>query len=217
MTLYRDDSVLPIHDYTGCRAVGIVNGRPVWPIKGGSGEGDGGEGGDDGQGGVATYTPPASQADLDRIIQDRLSRERKQYGMTADEAKAFKDRAEALEHDLSSETDKAVEAARDEARAEALAEANPRAARAEFKAEAKGILTPEQLEALIEDIDLTRYIGDDGEPDTAKIAAKIAKFAPVKGAGAQPPRPLGQGHQHSAQPSARDLGRAEAEKRFGKK
>lgn len=38
---------LPLHPYTGLRAVGIVGGRPVWPILGGDGNGDGsgGEGG----------------------------------------------------------------------------------------------------------------------------------------------------------------------------
>lgn len=39
---------LPRHARTGLLAVGIVNGRPVWPILGGSGEGDGGTGGSGG-------------------------------------------------------------------------------------------------------------------------------------------------------------------------
>lgn len=33
-------TILPRHAVTGVRAVGIVNGRPVYPIKGGSGEND---------------------------------------------------------------------------------------------------------------------------------------------------------------------------------
>ena len=41
---------LPRHARTGLLAVGIVNGRPVWPILGGSGEGDGGAGGSGGSG-----------------------------------------------------------------------------------------------------------------------------------------------------------------------
>ncbi|MFE4197257.1 hypothetical protein ACFRJ9_15440 [Paenarthrobacter sp. NPDC056912] len=36
--------------------------------------------GAEGAGGESNYTPPASQADLDRIIQDRLSRHDKKYG-----------------------------------------------------------------------------------------------------------------------------------------
>lgn len=39
---------LPIHPFTGLRAVGIVAGRPVWPILGGAEGGDGG--GDSSQG-----------------------------------------------------------------------------------------------------------------------------------------------------------------------
>lgn len=51
------DTVLPVHPYTGLRAVGIVAGRPVWPILGGAPDDDGDDGSgdesgdDDGQGG----------------------------------------------------------------------------------------------------------------------------------------------------------------------
>lgn len=48
------NEILPVHPFTGLQAIGIVGGRPVWPIKGGSddhgasegGEGANGEGGD---------------------------------------------------------------------------------------------------------------------------------------------------------------------------
>lgn len=43
----------------------------------GGGETD--SGGDGDNGGESTYTPPATQADLDRIIDGRLARERKKY------------------------------------------------------------------------------------------------------------------------------------------
>lgn len=49
-----DTNTLPIHHLTGLRALGIVGGRPVWPILGGSGEGEGAQGGD------SQGTPPAA-------------------------------------------------------------------------------------------------------------------------------------------------------------
>jgi hypothetical protein len=55
-----DISTLPIHPLTGLRAVGIVGGRPVWPIRGGSGEGEGGQAGDPQGAPPAAVTPPAA-------------------------------------------------------------------------------------------------------------------------------------------------------------
>lgn len=47
------DFSLPIHPITGLRAIGVVGGKPVWPILGGSGEGgDGGTGGEGGENGT---------------------------------------------------------------------------------------------------------------------------------------------------------------------
>lgn len=140
---------------------------------------DGGDHGDGGAGGGSSWAPPASQADLDRIIEQRLARERAKYA-DYDYIKEKADRHDALENELASDLEKATQRAADQAWTQAITQAVPRLVRAEFRAEAKGVLDPGQLEALLEDLDLTRYADDDGEPDTAKIAAKIAKFAPPK-------------------------------------
>lgn len=95
---------LPIHPRTGLTALGILpSGKVVWPTMGGDGTGDGG----DGQGGNAGAGQPAGgdggqgggdggqnnggagertfgQADVDRIVQQRLAREREQYADYAD-------------------------------------------------------------------------------------------------------------------------------------
>lgn len=220
--LYSSD--LPTHPRTGRQAVGIVNGKPVWPILGGSGEGDdggdggagdGGQGGNGGQGdGAPSYTPPASQADLDRIVQDRLARLSKSYGMTPEEAKTFKTRVGVLENDLSSESDKIAKKAADDARAEERTKGTTRAVRAEFRAAAKGTLTDAQRDALLEDLDLSRYADEDGEPDVDKIEKKIKAFAPAQGKTPAPPRPLGQGNRPPVETSARERGKAEAQRRF---
>ena len=217
---------LPIHPRTGLRAVGVVNGRPVWPILGGSGEGgevgtgDGGAG----QGGSgAAYTPPASQADLDRIVESRLARERNKLSSQYadyDEIKAKAEKHDALEAELGSTADKAAKAARDEERAKILGESIPRVVRAEFKAAAKGVLSADQLTALLEDLDLTKYVTDKGDADEGKIEKKVTAFAPAGGGGngkTSPPRALGQGNHQQATPKPGDAGRAAAEKRFGKK
>ncbi|MEU0492570.1 DUF4355 domain-containing protein [Nocardiopsis sp. NPDC006139] len=77
---------LPTHPTTGLRAIGVLpSGRPVWPVLGGSGEGEGGAGeggqggGDGGQNGAGAGDRTFNQADVDRIVQQRLAREREQY------------------------------------------------------------------------------------------------------------------------------------------
>jgi hypothetical protein len=205
----HESTTLPTHPRTGLRAVGIVKGRPVWPILGGSEPPE-----PPAPPAPPQYTPPASQADLDRIVEQRLARERQKYA----DYDTIKQRAEAydaLELDLSSETEKAVKAAQDEARKAALAEANPRAVRAEFKAEAKGVLTKEQLDALLDDLDLSKYLTAGGDVDEEKIAKKIQAFAPT--GNGKPPRPLGQGTRPPSESKPGDAGRAMAEKRFGSK
>lgn len=177
---------------------------------GADGEGDGGQQNSSGGSG---YTPPASQADLDRIIQERISRERAKFA-DYDQVKAEAEQLRAL---AQTEQDKAAAKAREEALAEANGKAVPRVVRAEFKAAAKGVLDKEQLDALLEDVDLTKYAGSDGEPDEEKIARKIAAFAPKKDDQQQQrPRDLGQGQRPGVNQTARELGAAEAARRFKK-
>lgn len=58
----HDGTALPVHPRTGLTAVGIVSGKPVWPIKGASPDHDGGEpSGQAPQGDQPSSTPPAQQ------------------------------------------------------------------------------------------------------------------------------------------------------------
>lgn len=179
-----------------------------------TGDGDGaggvGQAGDDGTGG-GTYTPPATQADLDRIIKDRLTRATAKYADYDD----IKAKAASLEALAATDLDKATAKARADALAEAQGKAIPRVVRAEFRAAAKDAgLTKEQLAELLEDVDLTKYADGDGEPDEEKIARKIAPFGSKK---EEPkPRNLGQGARPGVQATSRELGKAEAERRFKK-
>lgn len=213
MNLHDD---LPIHPRTGLTAVGIINGRPVWPILGASedNEGDGDDGSEGGQ--QQQWAAPASQEELNRIIEQRLARERAKYA-GFDDYKAKAEKHDALEAELASETDKQVRAAREEERAKLAGEFAPRLVREAFKAEAKGVLTKEQLDGLLEDYNPSNYLDGGGDVDGEKIAARVAKFAPAKTDGKTATRSvnLGQGNHQQATPSQRDIGRAAAQKRFG--
>lgn len=209
----HDSVTLPIHPRTGRSAVGIVNGKPVWPILGASDEPPAPPAPPEPP---PTYTAPASQADLDRIIETRLARERARFS-DYDDLKTAKERLDALELDLASDKDKAVAEARKDERTKATSEATPRVVRSEFKAAAKGVLTDEQLTALLEDLDLSKYVTDKGDVDEEKVGKKVAAFAPTGNGKQPPPRTLGQGKQPGMQTQPGDQGRAMAEKRFGAK
>lgn len=186
------------------------------------GDGDGGDGGaggnNDGGGSQSQYTPPASQADLDRIIQDRIRRATSKYG-DYDDLKAKADKHDALELELGSAADKAAAQARAEERAKASQEWTPRVVKAEFRAAAKGVLNDEQVTALLEDLDLSKFVTDAGDVDEEKVAKKIAALAPSKNDSTtrHQSRDLGQGNRQGVQPKPGDAGRAMAEKRFGKR
>lgn len=182
--------------------------------------GDQNDAGSGGQGATTApkYVAPSSQEEFDEIFERRLARERTKLETKFSDYDVLKEKAErhdALENELASEGEKAASKAREEARAEALQESTPRIVRAEFRAEAKGVLSADQLSALLEDLDLSKYADDDGEPDIEKIAAKIAKFAPAKQDDKTRRVNLGQGNHQQASPSQRDIGRAAAQKRYG--
>lgn len=164
------------------------------------------------------YTAPATQADLDRIITERLSRERQKIQgrySDYDDLRKKAERHDALELELSSDKDKAVKEARDEERTKVNAEATPRVVRSEFKAAAKGVLTDDQLTALLEDLDLGKYVTDKGDPDEDKISNKVAAFAPATTVSRSVN--LAQGNHQQVTPKPGDAGRLMAERRFGKK
>lgn len=72
------------------------------------------------------------------------------------------------------DAEKAVDEAKATARKEALLEAAPKLVAAEFKAELKGSRTPEQIAALLEPLDLTRFLTATGEVDTDKVSQYAA-------------------------------------------
>jgi len=93
------------------------------------------------------------------------------------------------------ETEKAVNEARAAGAAEAAKKAGPRLVRAEFRAAAAGSVDKQTLDAYLEDVDLSKFLTDDGEPDSKAIEARIKRLGGGKPAdfdgGARTPAPKG--------------------------
>lgn len=122
------------------------------------------------------FEPISSQADLDRVLGERLARERAKYADYGDLKKKAEAHDEALEA-ARSDQEKAVEAAKNEGRTEALTTANSRLLSAEARAlaaEAKFASPALAVRAL----DLSDVaVNDDGSVDAEAIKSKLKELA----------------------------------------
>lgn len=132
--------------------------------------------GDAGTGGTGTTSTSTAgtftQADLDRIVADRVARERAKY---ADYGDLKKKAAAAM-----TEQERAVADAEARGMSTALAASSGRLARAEFRAAAAGRVDKEALDGFLEYVDPAKFVGEDGEPDGKAIEAAIKKLAPQR-------------------------------------
>ncbi|MGO4630505.1 hypothetical protein AB4225_06110 [Streptomyces sp. 2RAF24] len=183
---------LPRHPRTGLQAVAWRKPRPgenpgelypVWPILGGApGDGDDTDDTDDDQ------DDDADESDTDDKGDDKVDHEaeakkwkalaRKHEGKSKENAAAVKELAR-LKREGMSDVDKKVDEAVAAARAEERTRAGERVARSAFLAAAKGRI--ENAKDVLDDINLRRYVDDDGEVDDEAIAALVDKLAPDKG------------------------------------
>ncbi len=124
-------------------------------------------------------TPPTGQqtatADLGDAGKRALDEERRAR------RKAEKELAD-LRKAAMSEQERAIAEAKSSALAEANKAAAPRLVRAEFKAAAAGKVDKETLDAYLEDVDLSKFVNDDGEPDVKAIEARIKRLGGGKSA-----------------------------------
>jgi hypothetical protein len=106
---------------------------------------------------------------------------------------------EALKRQGMSDTDRAVREAVDAALAEARTDFGSRLVEAEVRgsAQARGL----NAEALLEGLDRSRFLTDDGEPDTKALNSWLDKLAPKKTATSAPD--MGQGRRGSAPPKSK--------------
>lgn len=75
-----------------------------------------------------------------------------------------------------SEQEKAVAEAKAAGQVEAVRAVVPRLVRAEFRAAAAGQVDKSTLDAYLEDIDLSKFVTEDGEPDTKAIESRIKRL-----------------------------------------
>lgn len=182
------------------------DGRTTGGTDGGSAGSSNNTGGDAGK----TFT----QADLDRIVGERLTREKAKYA-DYDDLKVKAAEAEKLRQERETENEKAVREARETAAAEERAKNAPLLVSAEFRAAAKGVLTKEQTTALLEDLDLSKFLTATGEVDTAKVEKKVTAFAPADDGKDKKRLPaFGQGKREDQGAAKGAAGAAEAERRF---
>lgn len=180
-------------------------------------ENEGGGGAPPAEETAGKFTPITSQADLDRLVQDRIRRVEQKY-RDYDTLSAKAEQFDILARESQTDREREIEEARLEAFNEAMSKAVPLAVKAEFRAAAKGVLSDEALQSLLEDLDLTRYANDDGDPDEAKIARKIAALAPAKGSSERrSPTGFGQGTRQDSALRKGEAGLLEAQRRFGQK
>lgn len=90
-----------------------------------------------------------------------------------------------------SDTEKAVAEAKEAGRVEGLAKGQARVVAAEIRAQGAARLPAEQLKELVANLDLTKFVGADGEVDEKKVTKLIDAVAPKRAAD------LGQGARGS--------------------
>jgi len=139
-------------------------------------------------------------------------------GATPEQFEQMQARIAELEAERETADEKALreakEAAAKEAHDAAVAEFGPRLHRSQLKAAASQVLSGEQLEAWLDGVDPSKFVGESGDIDEAQVMGKLTALfgAPKTGT-----RNWG---QHGTTPPGETPGAggiAEAEKRFGKK
>lgn len=134
-----------------------------------------------------------------------------------DELRSKAQQFDALQEAAQTEQERAVNEATAAGKAAGAAEAVPRLVASEFRVAAAGRLDAARLKAILEPLDLTKFVTTSGEVDEAKVKAFVDGIAPT-GSGTQQPN-LGLGGQPGAGAisKGREAGLAEAQKRFGTK
>ena len=135
----------------------------------------------------AQETPPSEtdpstepkdwQAEATRL-REELTKARK-WEERAKENSAAAKAAEKARLDAMSESERAVEEARQAARSEATLEFGKRLARSEFDAIA-GRRNPDfDTSSALEYVDLAKFVGEDGEPDKEAIKSAVERLVPA--------------------------------------
>lgn len=126
---------------------------------------------------IATPDTGAESSDLTAEVEKWKALAQKHEGRAKQNATAARE-LETLRQSAMSDQEKAVSAAKAEGRTEALREAGTRLVDAEVRAAAAGRNV--DTDALLEGLDRTKFLDDDGEPDRDAITAWIDRIAPAE-------------------------------------
>lgn len=150
---------------------------------------------------ASTETAATAAPDLATEVEKWKALARKHEDRAKANSKAATE-LETLRQSQMTEQEKAVATAVADARTTTLREVGSHLVAAEFRAQAAGRLTPEQVAELIEDLDMTKYLTEAGEVDATRVTRKVDALAPKPDPNAAPTWPdLGQGardQQHAA-------------------
>ncbi len=186
-----------------------------------------------GDGQSATTTPPAgepntptgtqsnstfSQADVDRIVQERLTREKSKYA-DYDQLKERAGQWDKFVQESKPEQEKALDTARQEAEQaaynKARGEFGGKLVQAHLQAAAAGRLSEGAVSALVAGVDTSRFLTEAGDVDTAKVTQFIDGIAPAGSTPGSTQRPggFGQGQRDGAPKAGLEAGAALWEQR----
>lgn len=222
------------HPRTGApvRALGVVNGKVVWPVAGGSAEDDDPPKDppkqdppkedppkqDEGEKGFPDNTPVAEMTDKQAAAywkwqsrkHEKTVKDRGDY----DDLKKKAAEADKLRKERETENEKTVREAREAAATEGAELAAGQRLVGLLVARGK---TEDEADEIVEDLNLTRYVKD-GRPDKDAIAKAVDRLAPpVKEDDKRKKFPdLGQGNRAGSTGGKGSAGAAEADRRFAK-
>lgn len=158
-----------------------------------------------------TATVPATGANVTTTLDANLDDPAKEIAKWKELARKHEDRAKSnadaakeldkLRQQTMSDVEKAAVLAKAEGRTEALREVGTKLVDAEVRAAAAGRNV--DVDALLEGLDRSRFLDDDGDPDVKAIAAWVDRIAPQPDPDSGRPHAfdLGQGVRHDASTS----------------
>lgn len=130
----------------------------------------------------STENPPAGQArEPETFDAEYVKKLRAENAKHRNEAKANAEAAKRLaEIEMANATDleKAVAKTRDDTLAEAARGFGERLARGVMKAQLEQSMKPADAVAILDDLNIAKFVGDDGSVDEEAIAKTVARFAP---------------------------------------
>ena len=160
-----------------------------------------------------------NQADVDRIVKERLSRESAKYA-DYDQLKERATQWDKFVEESKPEQEKALTAAKQEAEKvaydKARSEFGGKLVQAHLQAAAAGRLSEGAVSALVAGVDTSRFLTEAGDVDTAKVTQFIDGIAPAGSSASQRPGNFGQGQRDGAPKAGLDAGAALWESRHKK-